>query len=171
MSTPTTEFGFSYEYGLDIFKNGQWLPFRFPTGINPTVSPVTEDAATYDDLGAPNAIKTSESWSADFQVQQHRLADGSYLPEIEALLELTKPDANGNAAIGRFRWYDKPANGTPNAEDAYEGRATVTVNRANTGNSGIGAWSVSLTGNGRRIQIANPWQGWDAETPADPEGF
>ncbi|WP_435298538.1 phage tail tube protein [Timonella sp. A28] len=164
----STEYGFGYEYGLDIFDpvSGQWLPFRFPTGINPQSTPVTSDGATYDDLGAPREVKLSESWTADFQVQQHRLANGSYLPEVEALMALTKPSATGAKAVGRFRWYDKPAAGLPNPQDAYEGDATVTLNRGNTDNSGIGAWSVSLAGLGRRRQIENPWLGWGvADTP------
>lgn len=168
--TTTTEYGYSYEYGLDILipptsgdGAGTYQAFRYPTGINPTVEPVTVDAATYDDLGAPNQAKTSESWSATFNVQQHRLSDGKYLPEIEALLALTKPDANGKKAIGTFRWYDKPAEGTPNSADAYEGDATVTINRAETGNSGVGEWAVTLTGVGRRRQIVNPFAGWDKD--------
>lgn len=164
-----TELGFSYEYGLDIWNGTAWLPFRFPTGINPQVSPVTADGATYDDLGSPNEKKLSESWTADFTVQQHRLSTGAYLPEVEALLALTKPDAVGNAAVGRFRWYDKPASGEPNPNDAYEGYATVTVNRGATGNNDIGSWSISLAGKGRRVQIENPWAGWDPEEE-EPEG-
>lgn len=174
MSTITPEFGYSYEYGLDIKSGDTWLPFRFPTGINPQVSSVTEDAATYDDLGAPHQVKLSESWTADFSVQQQRLADGKYLPEIEALRALTEPDATGSLAVGTFRWYDKPASGIPNPDDAFEGEATVQVNRGNTGNAGIGAWSITLTGVGRRRKIANPWTGWPAsaveETPGEETG-
>ena len=167
-----TELGFSYEYGLDIYDEvkAEWLPFRFPTGINPQVALVTVEAATYDDLGSPNQAKTSESWTADFTVQQHRKSNGSYLEEVELLLSYTKPDVVGNAASARFRWYDKPAAGTANSDDAYEGYATVTVNRAQTGNSDVGAWSVTLTGKGRRKQITNPWTGWgDGEGEGEGE--
>jgi hypothetical protein len=161
----TTEYGFGYEYGIDVWDpvTSGWLPFRFPTGINPQATPVTADGATYDDLGSPNEAKLSESWSLDFNVQQHRLADGSYLPEVQRLIDLTKPTATGNAAVGRFRWYDKPAAGLPNPNDAFEGDATVTMNRGNTDNQGIGSWAVSLAGKGRRRQIENPWTGWDTE--------
>lgn len=157
-----TEFGFSYEYGVDIkdSTSQEWIPFRFPSGITVSVEAVTKDAATYDDLGSPHDVKLSESWSISFNVQQHRLADGKYLPEVEALMLLTKPDAVGNRAVGTFRWYDKPAEETANKDDAYEGEATVTMNRAETANDGIGAWSVTLNGVGRRRQIENPWKGW-----------
>ena len=169
MATETTEYGYSYEYGIDVWipgaseGAGEWQPFRFPTGIDVQTTPVTQPAATYDDLGAPNEVKLSESWTASFSVQQHRLADGSYLPEVEQLLVLAGPTANGNAASGLFRWYDKPATGEPNKDDAYEGDALVTLNRGETGNDGIGSWAVTLTGQGRRRQIENPWKGWGAD--------
>lgn len=157
----STEFGFSYEYGIDINTGTTaapvWTPIRFPSAIDPQSTPITQDAATYDDLGSPNAVKLSESWTAGFTIQQHRLGTGKYLPEVEKLLELGGPDAVGNSATGEFRWYDKPANGVPNPDEAYQGRATVQINRQNTGNDQIGGWTVTLTGQGRRTQIANPY--------------
>lgn len=163
MSTPTTEFGFSYEYGVDV-KTGEdeWTPIRFISAVDPQTSPVTQDAATYDDLGAPNQVKTSESWTLSFTVQQHRVTAGTFLPEVEALLALAKPTATGNLATGTFRWYDKPASGTPHPDEAYEGDGTVQINRAQTGNDGIGSWSVTVTGQGRRRQLAT--------NPATPVG-
>lgn len=160
MSTPTTEFGFSYEYAVDV-KTGAdtFQKIRFISAVDPQVSPVTQDAATYDDLGAPNSVKTSESWTLGFTVQQHRLSDGKHLPEMEAILALTEPDAVGNAATGTFRWYDNPASGTPNADEAFEGDGTVQVTRGQTGNDGIGQWNVTVTGQGRRRKITNPATG------------
>lgn len=157
MSVPTTEFGFSYEYAVDV-KTGEdtWQKVRFISAVDPQVTPVTQDAATYDDLGAPNMVKTSESWTLSFTVQQHRTSTGEYLPEMEAILALVDPDAVGNAATGTFRWYDNPAAGTPNPDEAYEGDGTVQVTRAQTGNDAIGAWNVTVTGQGRRRKIANP---------------
>lgn len=81
------------------------------------------------------------------------------MPEVEALLALAAPDAVGSRATGSFRWYDKPAEGEPNADDAFEGDATVQINRGETGNDGIGGWSVTLTGRGRRRAIENPLLG------------
>lgn len=157
MSTPLTEFGFSYEYGVDIRTGADtWQPIRFISAVDPQVSPITQDAATYDDLGSPNSVKLSESWTLGFNIQQHRTADGSFLPEVEALLALTKPNAVGRLATGTFRWYDKPATGDPHPTEAYEGDGTVSVSRAQTGNDQIGAWAVTITGQGRRRQIANP---------------
>lgn len=160
MSTPTTEFGFSYEYGVDV-KTGEdeFTPIRFISAVDPQVQPITQDAATYDDLGSPNAVKLSESWTLAFTIQQHRTSDGQFLPEVEALLALSKPNAVGNLARGTFRWYDKPASGDPHPDEAYEGDGTVQINRQQTGNDQIGGWSVTITGQGRRRQITNPMLG------------
>lgn len=159
----TTEFGFSYEYGVDInigtSETPNWQPIRFISAVDPQVTPVTQDAATYDNLGSPNQVKLSESWTLAFTVQQQRVGDGKFLPEVEALRALAAPDAVGEGATGHFRWYDKPAQGTPNPDEAYEGDATVQFNRQNTGNDQIGGWSVTLTGRGKRRQIENPHTG------------
>lgn len=160
VTTPETEFGFSYEYGVDVnlgdADEPDWQPVRFISGVDPQASPVTKDAQTYDDDGAPNEVKTSESWTLGFTIQQHRLEDGSYMPEVEALLALASPDAVGRKATGHVRWYDKPAAGEPNPDDAFEGNCTVEMNRDQTGNDDIGGWSITLTGQGRRRQIENP---------------
>lgn len=160
MSVDTGEFGFSYEYSVDVntgtIDTPTWQNIRFISAVDPQVSPVTQDAATYDDDGAPNQVKTSESWTLSFTVQQHRLADGSYLPEVEALLAATLPTATGEAAVVHVRWYDDPVTGTPNPDDAFEGVGTVQMTRQQTGNDQIGGWSVTITGQGRRTKIANP---------------
>lgn len=165
-----SQYGFSYEYGVDIEIAGQWQPIRRITAVDPQVQPVTQDAATYDDKGSPNAPKIGESWTLGFQVQQQRLPDGKFTEEVEALLALTEPDAVGELAAGKFRWYDKPAEGTPNPDHAFEGVGTVQVNRAQTGNDQIGSWAVSITGRGRRTKITNPFTGWAPATPEVPAG-
>ena len=160
MSTPATEFGFSYEYAVDIntgtTETPDWQPIRFISAVDPQVTPVTKDAATYGDDGAPHPVKLSESWTLGFTVQQHRQADGSFLPEVEKLLDLGAPDAVGSAASCLFRWYDDPVDQNPNPDEAYQGTGTVQITRQQTGNDDIGGWSVTVTGQGRRTRIANP---------------
>lgn len=171
MSTETpeiTEFAYSYEYAFDVDITPEaveptWQFVRFSSAIDPQVSPITQDGATYDDKGSPNQVKTSESWTLGATVQAHRLLSGSFLPEVEALLAATRPDAVGNKATRRFRWYDKPAEGAANPNEAYQGIGTVQVNRQNTGNDQIAGFTVTVTGQGRRVQIPNP-----ASTEPDP---
>lgn len=162
--TPDTELGFSYEHGVDVFippvapaTEGTWQHVRFASAINPSVTPKEVDAATYDDLGADHPIKTGETPQLDFYVQQHRLSTGKFLPEVEALLAATRPDALGNKATIKVRYYDKPVEGTPNPDEAYELTATVSAfARAATDNSSIGGWNFTLKGQGPRRKITNP---------------
>lgn len=157
-----TEFGFSYEYAVDINlgteESPDWQQIRGISAVDPQVTPVTQDGATYDDKGAPRPVKLSESWTLGFTIQQRRLSGGAFLPEVEELLTLAGPDSTGEAGTGHFRWYDNPADpgATPSDSDAFEGKATVQINRAQTGNDQIGSWSVTLTGQGRRTAIDNP---------------
>ena len=169
MSTPLLEDAFSYEYGVDVNTGTAelpvWTPFKAPTGIDPQVTPVTTDRSSYDDLGSPNESKISESWTLGFSALAFRDETGAYQPEIEKLMTLTGPDVKGSAAVGHFRWYDKPSEGIPNENDAFEGFATVTLNRGSTDNASGGSWAITLAGKGRRKQIVNPFDGWPVVVP------
>lgn len=172
---PDTNYGFSYEYGVDIFipdeTDGKWQPIRRITAVDPQTTPRTTEAATYDDRGSANAPKIGEDWTLGFQVQVQRTpVTGLYLPEVEQLMTLAGPEAVGNQAFGRFRWYDKPVDGAPNPDDAYEGEGTVQINRGQTGNDGVGSWTVSATGRGRRTRIENPFTGWADAPDEEPAG-
>lgn len=160
--------GKSFEYGIDInlgtSADPEWQPFRRISAFQPTYTPTTQDAQTYDDLGADNSDVTGWSFAIAFNVQVNRLtASGLYLPEIEALLARTRPSAKGEAAVVEVRWYHKPEIGTPNPADAGQGRATVAISRQNTGPNGeIEVLSVTLSGKGPYTEIANPFDGWDS---------
>lgn len=172
MSTPTTELAYSYEYALDVnlgtHASPTWQQIRFSSAINPQVSDVSKDGATYDDDGAPHPIKTSESWTLSATVQAHRLQDGSglFLPEVEALLAAAGPEATGNAATKEFRWYDDPVGQEPNPNEAYQGVGTVKMERLATGNDDIAGWNLTVTGQGRRTRIANPSTATSGAAPA-----
>lgn len=157
-TTESTQYGFSYEYGVDIYdavSNG-WRPIRFISSVNPTVSPKEVDAATYDDNGADHPVRVGETPSLSFYVQMHRLNTGNFLPEVEALLAATRPDAVGSLGAVKVRYYDKPVKGKPNAREAYEFNATVSAERAATGNSELSGWNFTLNGQGARTKITNP---------------
>ena len=165
--------GKSYEYGLDINLGTSatpiWQPARRISGFQPQPTPTTQDAQTYDDLGAQNADVSGWSWTVAFNVFVNRsFTSGLYLPEIEAILARTRPSAKGEAATLECRWYHKPETGTPNPTDAGQGVATVAYTRQNTGPDGaIEQLAVTLTGKGPYTEIANPFTGWnDAAPPA-----
>lgn len=155
-TTEPTQYGFSYEYGVDIWLTDKWQPIRFISSVNPTVSPKEVDAATYDDNGADHPVRVGETPSLSFYVQMHRLASGSFLPEVEALLAATRPDAVGSLGVVKVRYYDKPVQGKPNPKEAYELTATVSAERAATGNAELSGWNFTLNGQGARKTIANP---------------
>lgn len=165
-----SEIGFSYELGVqvDVSAHGEeekWIDVRFAKSLAPTQEAKTQDGATYDDKGADHPIKTGESWSLAMEVQQHRMEDGSYLPEIEALKARTEPDARGNQATAHIRWFDKPATGKPNPNDAYEGYGTVSITRSDTSVNGLGGWNITITGQGPRTRIRNPLAAPDPAAP------
>ena len=155
-TTEPTQYGFSYEYGVDIKINNEWKPIRFISSVNPTVSPKEVDAATYDDNGADHPVRVGETPSLSFYVQMHRLASGKFLPEVEALLAATRPDAVGSLGAVQVRYYDKPVKAKPNPDEAYEMIATVSAERASTANSELGGWNFTLNGQGSRHKITNP---------------
>lgn len=169
MSTPIpettlptdTDLGFSYEYGVDInlgtVEDPIWQRIRFISNVDPQTTNVTVDAQTYEDLGSANAIKTSESWTLPFFVQAHYKQDGSLIQEQAALKAYTEPDVVGEAATADVRWYDNPAERAFDPDEAYRGRATVQMVRAQTGPGGeVAGWNVTLTGRGRRTKITHP---------------
>jgi len=163
--------GKSFEYGLDVnlgtSESPNWQPVRRISGFQPTPTPTTQDAQTYDDLGAQNQDVTGWSWTLAFNVQVNRsVSTGLYLPEIEALLARTRPSAKGGDAVIEVRWYHKPESGEPNPTDAGQGIATVAYTRQNTGPNGeIEVLSVTLTGKGPYTEIANPFAGWGVTEP------
>ncbi|MGV8972913.1 MAG: phage tail tube protein [Rhodoglobus sp.] len=156
-----TQIGMSFEMGVDINVGTEavpvWLPIRRPTAIDPNVTPKLVDVQTYDDNGADNQDRISESFVLAFGLQVNRnMTTGLYLPEAEKLKSYTEPAAIGALAVAQVRWYDKPAAGAANPNDAYMGYCTVGLTRA-SGNADVGSWSVTLTGKGARTQIANPY--------------
>lgn len=173
-----TALGRSFEYGLDVNTApvGQpkvWQRVRRISGFQPSPTPKTFDAQSYDDEGADNAEVTGWSWALAFNVQVNRnVATGVYLPEVEAILARTRPGAVGEAAIIEVRWYHKPSQGAANPTDAGQGFATVAVTRQNTGPNGeVESLSVTLTGKGTALAITNPFTGWPGTAPVLTSAF
>lgn len=166
-----TTIGKSFEYGVDInlgtYGDPSWQPVRRMLNFQNADTETTQDAQTYDDLGAPNSDVTARGFGHSFGVQVNRsLATGLYLPEVEALNARTRPGAIGDLAVVDYRWYHKPAVGTPNPNDAGRGFATVAKTRANTGPGGeIEVINYTLTGKGSYEEIPNPFTGWGVTAP------
>lgn len=163
--------GKSFEYGVDVnlgtYGSPVWQSIRRLFGYQPTDTPTTQDAQTYDDLGAPNNDVTGWGWGLAFNVQVNRfLATGLFLPEVEYLLARTRPLSVGELAVADVRFYHKPAVGTPNPTDAGRGLATVAKSRQNTGPGGeIEVIGFTLSGKGAYEPIENPFAGWGDTAP------
>lgn len=166
-----TTLGHSYEYGLDVnlgtTESPVWQPVRRISDFQPTPTSRTQSAATYDDFGADNADVVGWNTNLTFTVQGNRsTATGLYLPELEAILARTRPEAKGEAAVIEARWYHKPESGAANPNDAGQGFFTVSAPRANTGADGaVEVRTVTFTGKGSARSIANPFTGWAATAP------
>lgn len=182
--------GKSFEYGVDVFdgpaaealtapaSDPRWLPVRRAYGINPTMTPITQDAQTYDDKGSPNADVSAWSFTLALSALVNRSSTtGELVPELRVLHDRYGDKINDAAVVG-VRWYHKPADGsTPDPRDAFRGLATVALTRANVGPDGANeAWNLTLTGKGYATRINNPFTGWvdgdDAPvvTSVSPEG-
>ena len=163
--------GKSFEYGIDVnlgtYATPVWQSVRRISGFQPSPTPQTQDAQTYDDLGAQNSDVTGWSINHVFNAQVNRsTTTGLYLAEIEAILARTKPTAKGESAVLDVRWYHKPESGEPNPNDAGRGFFTVATTRQNSGPNGeIEVLSITLTGKGQYDVIVNPFAGWGAAAP------
>ncbi|WP_337004107.1 MULTISPECIES: IPT/TIG domain-containing protein [unclassified Microbacterium] len=163
-----TTLGQSFEYGLDInlgtFGGPSWQEIRRMSGWAPTFPKVTQDAATYDDQGAPNEDISGRGFAGAFTVQANRSqTTGLYLPEVEALVNASRRDRE--QAVVDVRFYHKPKTGAPHPTDAGRVSATVELSRQNTGNAEIDIFAISLAGKGAYTPIANPFV---SELDADP---
>jgi hypothetical protein len=161
--------GKSYEYGVDvesILGSETWLSIRRALNVNPNMTPITQDAQTYDDKGSPNAEVSAWSWVLSLSAYVNRSSTtGQLVPELKALFDRYGDQINENAKVG-VRWYHKPADGsTPDPTDAFQGVATVAISRANVGPDGTNElWTITLTGVGYATRITNPFTGWADDT-------
>ena len=158
--------GKSYEYGVDVdtgaggLADAIWQAVRRIFNVLPTMTPVTQDAQTYDDLGSPNADVSAWSWTLAWSVYVNR-ANGTLPAELLAL-QARFGDKKGEAAKIRVRWYHKPSDGTtPDPAEAFEGVGTVAIVRGNIDPTGLNEmWNVTITGTGYAVRIPNPFEGW-----------
>lgn len=161
-----TTLGQSFEYGIDInlgtFAVPDWQPVRRISGWAPTFPKVTQDAATYDDRGAPNEDISGRGFAGAFTVQANRSqTTGRYLPEVEALVNASR--RKREEATIDIRFYHKPDSGAPHPTDAGRAQVTVELSRQNTGNAEIDVFAISLAGKGEYTPIPNPFTGHDDE--------
>jgi len=170
--------GKSYEYGFDVYNGTAaaglvasptdplWLPTRRALNVQAPMTPITQDAQSYDDKGSPNAEVSAWSWALTAAAFVNRSSTtGLPVPELRVLQE-RYGDTKNEAAKVAVRWYHKPADGsTPDPNESYMGVATVALTRNNAGADGANEqWGITLTGVGYATRIANPFTGWADDT-------
>lgn len=163
-----TTSGRSFERGLDInlatYAAPSWQTVRRMSAWSPAFAAITAPADSYDDRGTPNEEVIGRAFSTSFTVQGNRSqSTGLYLPELEVLFAAAKGTLAG--ATVDIRYYHKPDVGAPHPTDAARATCRVEVTPQNTGNADNEVWSVSLTGKGAVVPIANPFTGWGVTTP------
>lgn len=164
----------SYEFGVDVNVGSSgtpsWQPTRRIFNVQPTMTPITQDAQTYDDEGAPNADVSAWSWVLAYSVYVNRDSATGVLPPELAALQARYGDAIAENAVIGVRWYDKPSDGrAPDADQAWQGVGTVAIVRGNIDPTGANErWDVTITGKGKAVRITNPFDGWadDTDVPA-----
>lgn len=170
--------GKSFEYGFDVYDGSAsaglaasptdplWLPVRRALNVVPALTPVTQDAQSYDDKGAPNADVSAWSWTLAAAAYVNRSATtGEPVAELK-VLQTRVGDTKGEDAKVAVRFYHKPSDGsTPDPNESFIGVATVAYTRNNAGPEGTNEqWGLTLTGVGFATRIANPFTGWADDT-------
>lgn len=141
---------FRVEVDTSPDASGTWIPVRAIGELKPNVDTTLEDDSDYDSDGWQSQAKTGMAWTLETKlVRKAGLTSGNYDPGQEVL----RAAANSFGAAGtvHVRWFDRQ--GGP---EAYEGFATVSWAPDGGGSTALDTVTVTLTGQGRRNDIANP---------------
>lgn len=113
-----------------------------------------QDDSDFDSNGWKSQINTANQWSIELKVKRATIktTPTSYDPGQEKLR--IAGAATGLENVVHVRWYEMEANG-PRVE-AYEGTASVTWSPDGGNMEALDFVSVTLTGNGARLDITHP---------------
>lgn len=131
-----------------------WTPVRGRTEFQSAQEPTLQDDSDMDGDGWKSQSVTAQAWSLAFKLA--RKVDPSDETTYDAGQEALRLAANemGVENAVHVRWYEM-APGGPRVE-AYEGDAAVSWSPDGGGMDAFDFVSVTLTGQGRRVQIAHP---------------
>lgn len=129
-----------------------WTPVRGRTDFQPALNPTLQDDSDMDSGGYKSQTVTAIDWSLAFKVA--RKTDGAATPAYDAGQEALRLASNqmGVANSVHVRWFETEAPKT----EAYEGQAAVSWSPDGGGMDGLSTVSVTLTGQGQRLAVANP---------------
>lgn len=138
--------GYRFEVSSD---NSTWVRPKGLNDLNPSFDPNLEDANDYDSDGWGSQEITLNNWSV--AVGMNRKSDGGVEDPGQALIRACLGEFGDNARL-YVRWYR-----TDGIDEAWTGRAIVTVENANTATTDIASWNVTFTGDGVCTKITNPY--------------
>lgn len=170
--------GKSYEYGFDVYNgpsvdamaaadaSSLWLPVRRALNIAPNMTPVTQPAQTYDDLGSQNNDTVAWNFTLGASAFVNRsVSTGLMVPELKAIYDRMGDTKGEDAKVG-IRWYHKPSDGSaPNPDESWKGLATVAPTRGNVAPDGANELSnITFTGTGPAVRSTYVFDGWADDT-------
>lgn len=145
----------SYEWLWDITANPTavtpiWVNVPDITGLTPTPAPKYKDTTTYANKGNTTQTKTGEDFTLTVSVKGVKDETGEFQDEL--LVLFAAADAIGAANVIGYRYGHATS---PSL--AWKGTAAVEWSRGNTGNDDPELFAFTLTGQGDRQSITNPF--------------
>lgn len=130
--------------GLD----GSWIDFKGLNDLNVPVVPNKQSDADYDTDGWDSFGITMQAWTATLKAL--RKTNAGVFDTAQEMARARRGKFGDDSMI-YFRYFDR--NGAP---EAYRGRAIVEYNQSKTGVADWDEVTVTLTGSGALVPIANP---------------
>lgn len=134
-----------------------WTPVRGRSEFQPAVEPTLQEDSDFDSEGYKSQSVTALSWSLAFKVfRKVDAADETTYDAGQEFLRLAAAQMGVDNSV-HVRWFEA-APGGPRVE-AYEGDAAVSWSPDGGGMDAFDVVSVTLTGQGKRDEIAHPYPG------------
>ena len=140
---------FRVDVTSDLTLAGGWTELKGIYALKPTVEPNMVETSSYDTADGWDSFElTGNSWGVTASFYR-RTNSGVYDPGQELARACVGQSGDG-ARIG-IRVYDRDG-----GDEAFEGVAIVTWERANDGVKDVDAATVTFQGDGARTDISNP---------------
>ncbi len=140
--------GYRLELSVDGLTN--WIRLGGLNDLNDQISPNKVDSSNYESNGWAASEITMQSWSVS--AKYNRQANAGVEDAASAMIRAARGQF-GDAARLYVRWYSTVLT----AEQAWQGRAIVEVNKSKTGVADLNEFTLTLTGDGLLALAANPY--------------
>lgn len=151
--TPNEVTALARRYAIDInigTETEDWQRLFGVRAFAPSIEPTHEDDSTYDDEGWVGFVRTALAWSAEVTIS-HRVAEDGTWNAVHRFLRNSSTNFGQSAYVG-VRYYDRDGA----EDDAWQGVALVTWTPEGGEHTNPDRVTVTLTGHGKLVAIANP---------------